>query len=113
MTSESDTPLAGREQWQWFATTHWSVVLTAGRTDSAGAAAALETLCRNYWTPLYTYVRSRGYAVHEAQDLTQQFIAHLLAQDFLYGVGPHKCKFRSFLLASLNHFIANERARAE
>ena len=54
-----------------FATTRWSVVLAAGRREDALAAAALETLCRNYWYPLYAYVRRRGHSPHDAQDLTQ------------------------------------------
>lgn len=99
------------ENQRWFATTHWSVVLSA-RADSSQAAAALESLCRAYWPPLYTYARRRGRDVHQAQDLTQQFIAHLLATDFLANVTPAKGKFRSFLLASFNHFLANEHARA-
>src|SRR2546426_84310 len=87
------------EQHRWFTTTHWSVVLSA-RGNSAQAAAALETLCGTYWPPLYTYIRRRGYELHDAQDLTQQFIANLLAKDFLERVSPAKGKFRSFLLAS-------------
>jgi len=110
MTHDTQTPLADERQ-RWFTTTHWSVVLRA-REDSARAGEALETLCRQYWSPLYTYVRRRGYAVHDAQDLVQQFIAHLLARDFLNGVSPDKGRFRSFLLASLNNFLGHEFARA-
>ncbi len=91
-----------------FATTHWSVVLAAGQETSAHAGAALERLCRGYWWPLYAFVRRRGYAVHDAQDLTQEFFARLLAKDFLRVVERGKGKFRSFLLAALEHFLANE-----
>lgn len=78
------------------------------------AAQALETLCRTYWYPLYAYIRRRGYAAPEAQDLTQDFLARLLATNGLASADRHKGRFRSFLLASLNHFLANEwdRARA-
>ena len=91
-----------------FATTHWSTVLAAGATPSPQAAAALERLCQTYWYPLYAFVRRKGYDAHEAEDLTQSFFARLLEKRDLHGVAPEKGKFRSFLLCSLNHFLANE-----
>lgn len=91
-----------------FATTHWSVVLAAGELGSSKSAEALETLCRTYWFPLYAYVRRRGYSPEDAQDLTQEFLARLLATQALGSVHPAKGRFRSFLLASMNHFLANE-----
>jgi RNA polymerase sigma factor (sigma-70 family) len=87
-----------------FETTHWSVVLKAGR----GAEEALVKLCRTYWLPLYAYTRRRGHAFHEAQDLTQAFFAHLLENQAFAGVAPSKGRFRSFLLISLKHFLDNE-----
>jgi RNA polymerase sigma factor (sigma-70 family) len=72
----------------------------------------LEKLCRTYWYPLYTYVRRQGQASHDAQDLTQEFFARLLARNDLQAVGPEKGKFRSFLLAAMNHFLADEHDRA-
>jgi len=95
-----------------FAATRWTVVLTAGQTASPQAGRALEELCRAYWYPLYAYVRRRGYDVHEAEDLTQEFFARLLAKNYLADVDRAKGKFRSFLLASLKHFLANEWDRA-
>ena len=97
-----------------FATTHWSVVLAARERDSDAAGRALERLCRVYWRPLYAYIRRRGFSPHDAQDLTQEFFARLLERNDLAAVSPDKGKFRSFLLASLNHFLSNEwdRARA-
>src|SRR2546422_3517111 len=91
---------------QRFTTTHWSVVLGARQSDAPQAAAALEKLCRTYWYPLYAYLRRRGYGEHDAQDLTQGFFAHLFERDWLRGVAKEKGRFRSFLLASLNYFIA-------
>lgn len=90
-------------------------MLTAADTRSPQATAALEKLCRAYWYPLYAYVRRRGYEVQEAQDLTQEFFARLLAKDYLRAVDRAKGKFRSFLLAALEHFLANEwrNARAQ
>jgi len=101
---------AGRQQ--WFATTHWTVVRVAGHESSAGAQAALEALCRTYWYPLYVYVRRRGYAREDAQDLTQAFFTRLLETKAVGRARPEKGKFRSFLLTSLNRFLINERERA-
>jgi RNA polymerase sigma-70 factor (ECF subfamily) len=95
-----------------FATTHWSVVLAAGQQESPQAADALETLCRTYWYPLYAYVRRRGYGMEDAQDLTQDFFAHLLAKGFPRGAAPQRGKFRSFLLASLRHFLVDQHRHA-
>ena len=87
-----------------FQTTHWSMVLKAGQ----GAEEALLRLCRNYWVPLYAYTRRRGHGVHEAEDLTQSFFAHVLENRGLATVAPTKGRFRSFLLVSLKHFLDNE-----
>jgi len=84
------------------------MVLAAGQTTSPQAGRALEELCRTYWYPLYAYVRRRGYDVHEAEDLTQEFFARLLIKNYLADVDREQGKFRSFLLASLKHFLANE-----
>lgn len=95
-----------------FATTHWSVVLAAGGSDSPQAADALEQLCRAYWYPLYAHVRRRGYTPEDAQDLTQEFFARLLAKQWLSKADRSRGRFRTFLLAALNHFLANEWDRA-
>ena len=91
-----------------FATTRWSMVLAAGRSDTPDARRALATLCEAYWYPLYAYVRRRGQAAEEARDLTQEFFADLLGRDALQAADPKRGKFRSFLLASLNNFLAKE-----
>lgn len=96
-----------------FATTHWSVVLAACRDGSSQAQDALEKLCCIYWYPLYTFVRRSGLAPPDAQDLTQGFFLQLLKKNYLGAVDPQKGKFRSFLLASLKHYLANERDRAQ
>ena len=95
-----------------FATTHWSVVLQAGEHDSPQAAQALEWLCHVYWYPLYAYVRRQGYTFADAQDLTQEFFARLLAREYLRLADPNRGRFRTFLLASLKHFLINEWTRA-
>ncbi len=98
-----------------FVTTHWSLVVSAGRNDTPDARNALEKLCRAYWFPIYAFVRRQGHGPHDAQDLTQDFFARLLEKNYLAGVNPAKGRFRSFLLASLKHFLANEwdKARAQ
>src|SRR5262245_26078531 len=95
-----------------FATTHWSVVLAAGQGDSAPSQRALETLCRAYWYPIYVYVRRKGYGPDEAQDLTQEFFAQLIAKEHLRLADRNKGKFRTFLLATLDYFLAREWSRA-
>jgi DNA-directed RNA polymerase specialized sigma24 family protein len=92
---------------QWFAATHWSVVLAASQASAQRRAAALETLCRTYWEPLYAYTRRLGYQAPDAQDLTQGFFAHLLSRNALCGLSPGKGKFRSFLLVSLKNYLAD------
>ncbi len=89
-----------------FLTTRWSVVLQAGGAGDA-AESALERLCRSYWYPLYVFVRRRGHPPEEAQDLTQEFFARLLAGETLQSADPQKGKFRSFLLAVMKHFLIN------
>lgn len=91
-----------------FHTTHWSVVLAARDEASEEGQEALQHLCRTYWYPLYIYVRRRGHSPEDAQDLTQEFFAQLLKRHGLERIHPEKGKFRSFLLASMNHFLANE-----
>ena len=90
-----------------FLTTHWSVVLAAGQ-DTSAAQLAMEQLCRIYWYPLYAHVRRRGHDHHSAEDLTQEFFARLLDKQWLHSVTPEKGRFRTFLLAALDHFLANE-----
>ncbi|HOX00826.1 MAG TPA: sigma-70 family RNA polymerase sigma factor [Candidatus Paceibacterota bacterium] len=94
------------------ATTHWSVVLLAGKEDSPQSAEALERLCRAYWYPLYVYIRRRGHGVEDAQDLTQQFFAHLLQKGGLRSANPGRGRFRTFLLHAIEHFLINEWKRA-
>ena len=98
-----------------FADTHWSVIVAAGKTqaDPEIACAALAQLCQIYWPPLYTYVRSHGWSVHDAQDLTQSFFAYLIERKIYTRTDPQKGKFRSFLLASLKHFLSHAREREQ
>ena len=94
-----------------FASTHWSLVRRCGedgsRADPRLSRTALETLCRAYWPPLYAFVRRRGHAAAEAQDLVQGFFAHLLASRAYERADPARGKFRTFLLGALKNFLAN------
>jgi RNA polymerase sigma factor (sigma-70 family) len=94
-----------------FVTTHWSVVLAA-QSPSPAASEALETLCRTYWRPIYSFVRREGRSVEDAQDLTQTFFARLLERQDLHAVRREKGRLRSYLLVSLKHFLINQRERA-
>jgi RNA polymerase sigma factor (sigma-70 family) len=107
MTSEASTPSTGAPG-DIFATTHWTVVLAAGKQSTPQSDHALEELCRAYWFPLYAYVRRRGHTREDAEDLTQAFFARFLKKNYLAGLSAERGRFRAFLLASLKHFLANE-----
>lgn len=91
-----------------FATTHWSVVVSAQGKVSARSDEALEALCRAYWKPLYAFVRRSGKSPADAEDLTQAFFAKLLEKNYLDSASREKGRFRSFLLVALKRFLANE-----
>jgi RNA polymerase sigma factor (sigma-70 family) len=101
-----------------FQTTSWSLVVAAAGGDRVTGAAgedasdALQQLCRDYWYPVYSFIRRSGSDRHRAEDLTQGFFATLLEKNFLADADRSRGRFRTFLLASVKHFIANERARA-
>ncbi len=95
-----------------FATTHWSVVLAAGERESPQASAALEQLCRDYWYPIYVYIRRQGHPPEAAEDLTQEFFARLLAKDYLSAVRRKQGRFRWFVLCAVKRFLINEGERA-
>src|SRR5438445_11746311 len=94
-----------------FTTTHWSVVLEA-QGESPAAQEALENLCRTYWRPIYAFVRREGTKTEEAKDITQGFFALILERKDFQSVRREKGRLRSFLLASLKHFMMNERRDA-
>jgi len=94
-----------------FATTHWSVVLEA-QGESPAAQDALEKLCRTYWRPIYSFVRRRGAATQDAEDLTQGFFALLVERKDLNTVRKEKGRLRSYLLTSVKHFLADESRHA-
>lgn len=115
VSARTASPGAGSSRAPAFVTTHWSVVLAAGRGDTTRAREALATLCRTYWYPLYAYVRRRGHSAEDAKDLTQEFFARLLEKNWVASADQSKGRFRSFLLSAMNHFLADEwdRIRAQ
>ncbi len=96
----------------WFTTTRWSLVLAAADEKSPQAREALEDLCERYWQPLYVYARRRGHGPEEAQDLTQGFFVQFLSKGYVGAADPLRGRFRSFLLASLKNYMANQWDRA-
>lgn len=101
-------PSVGKEHPGMFMTTHWSVVMAASVPGEAAQIVALGNLCRAYWLPVYAYIRRQGHKPEDAQDLTQEFFARLLAKEWLAGIEPRVSRFRSFLLTAVARFLANE-----
>lgn len=97
---------------QAFPPTRWSLVLAATRKDSPESAAALESLCRAYWYPLYAYIRRRGQSPQDAQDLTQEFFCRLLEKRWLDSADREKGRLRAFLVAALKNFMSNQWRRS-
>ena len=96
-----------------FVTTRWSVVIQAGGKSTPDSFKALESLCQAYWYPLYAFVRASGNSADDAVDLTQEFFARLLARKWLAEADRSRGRFRTFLLAAMKHFLANEWHRAQ
>jgi RNA polymerase sigma factor (sigma-70 family) len=108
MNSQAMHTLPGSSQ---FPTTRWTLVVAAGDPQRKDARSALVSLCENYWYPLYAYLRRRGYAPDQAQDLTQEFFMRVLEGRYLDRADPEKGRFRSFILTSLKFFVADEQDR--
>ena len=113
MSPAPPTPAEPSAPRSTFPTTHWSIVLHAGSGSESQARSALETLCRQYWYPLYSFVRRQGRPHHEAEDCTQEFLARLLAGDGVARARPELGRFRTFLLTALRNFLTNEWHRAQ
>jgi RNA polymerase sigma factor (sigma-70 family) len=105
MSGDADS---SSQKQQWFVTTHWSVVAAAGALDSSRARAALESLCRTYWYPLYAFARRQGYQPHDAEDLVQSFFAQSIENQYLAVADESRGRFRSFLLVMFKRFLAND-----
>jgi RNA polymerase sigma factor (sigma-70 family) len=112
MNSETMHTLSGSSR---FPVTRWTMVIAAGDPNRKDTHSALVSLCENYWYPLYSYLRRRGYPADHAQDLTQEFFVRVLEGRYLDRADPEKGRFRSFILTSLKFFVADEgdRERAQ
>lgn len=110
MTISTAPQPTSRDQAAGFDSTEWSVVLGA-RRDSADRPAALQRLCSAYWLPIYGYLRRRGHAPADAEDLTQSFFAYLLESDFLERPDPAKGRFRGYLVGAVKYFLAQHYER--
>jgi RNA polymerase sigma-70 factor (ECF subfamily) len=105
-SAESSLPESARS----FATTRWSMVLSA-RGDTTGAQTALAKLCEVYWYPLYAFVRRQGHSAHDAQDLTQDFCLMVLKGDLIQHADRSRGRFRSLLLTALQNFLIDAYAK--
>jgi RNA polymerase sigma-70 factor (ECF subfamily) len=92
-----------------FPTTSWTLVLAAGDPNGADCRDAIASLCATYWYPLYAFIRRRGHAAPEAQDLIQEFFTRFLARRYFDRADPEKGNFRTFLLTCLKCFLADEK----
>jgi RNA polymerase sigma-70 factor (ECF subfamily) len=106
IADRNDAQTAGASQ--WFEATHWSVVVSAGRQESAQAQQALAKLCQTYWYPLYVFARRQGQRPEDAQDLVQGFFAKAIEKNYVADAEREKGRFRSFLLLALKRYMANE-----
>jgi RNA polymerase sigma factor (sigma-70 family) len=114
MTNLSETNSApGSPGGNVFPTTQWSMVLHAGAGADTQARSALESLCRQYWYPLYSFIRRQGHAHHEAEDCTQEFLARLLSTEGIARARPERGRFRTFLLTALRNFLTDEWRRTQ
>ena len=95
-----------------FATTRWTLVLTAAADGSSQARGAMAELCALYWYPLYAFIRRKGHDADQAQDLTQGFFARILERNIVGTADPQRGRFRSYLLGALQHFLADEHDRS-
>ena len=107
------TPGTLQEGGATFASTHWSIVAQSALTDVPEAANALAQLCETYWPPIYSFIRRRGYAPADAQDLTQAFFEFFLRTKAYARTDQLQGKFRCFLLVSVKHFLANDWDRVQ
>jgi DNA-directed RNA polymerase specialized sigma24 family protein len=104
-----DESSESEQKGQWFPVTHWTDIMAARREGSAVAAEALNRLCSTYWYPIYVYIRRKGNSDEDAKDIAQSFFLHVLERNLLGSADRTKGKFRSFLLGSLNYFLANRK----
>jgi RNA polymerase sigma-70 factor (ECF subfamily) len=99
---------APRRARRGFATTQWSLIVAAADGSPEERSEALADLCRQYWQPVYLYLRRRGADREKAADLTQGFFAKLIEKNYIGDANRERGRFRTFLLVSVQHYAANE-----
>lgn len=105
MKHDDQTDMGG--EGQTFLTTHWSLIESIRTGDDSGRAL-IGSLLKNYWKPVYSYLRRHGYGNEEAKDLTQSFFHEIvLGNELVQQADRRKGRFRSFLLAALRRFCIN------
>jgi len=91
-----------------FPATRWTLVIQVQQSPGSAAAKALEELYKDYWYPIYAYLRRRGYNQHDAEDVTQGFFASLLEAESFQNARSERGRFRSFLLGSLQRYLTQQ-----
>jgi DNA-directed RNA polymerase specialized sigma24 family protein len=91
-----------------FQVTRWTMFFEAQGADVAKSQQALSEFCTKYWQPLYTFIRRQGFAPHDAEDLTQGFLAQFIGQEHYRVAARARGRFRTFLLACLKNYLANQ-----
>lgn len=94
-----------------FPTTSWTLVIAAGRAGEASSNAALIAMCERYWYPLYAFLRRKGYDAEQAEDLVQGFLLKVIENRYLQAADQDRGRFRSFLIAALQHFVSDQHDR--
>ncbi len=93
-----------------FPTTSWSQIISLKDLEEPSTEQALNDLCRVYWHPLNAFVQRSGYSPHDADDLTQEFLARFVDKEYYQRADQSRGKFRSFLLHSLKNFLSTKRS---
>ena len=93
-----------------FETTVWSMVEAAQRRDTPESLQAMNRFMARYWKPVFYFLRARGYALHQAEDLTQEFFLQFFERFWMRWANPQRGRFRTFLLTVLTRFLADQGA---
>jgi DNA-directed RNA polymerase specialized sigma24 family protein len=93
---------------QRFPTTSWSVIRAAQDRDDPACVAAMNRCMAAYWRPVFYFLRAKGYPLHLAEDLTQEFFLRFYQRNWIEPADPQRGRFRTFLLTILTRFLADQ-----
>lgn len=94
-----------------FLTTQWSLIENI-QTGQDRDRTLIDFLLKQYWKPVYCYLRRKGYDNEQAKDLTQDFFHEVvLNKDMVGRADQTKGRFRSFLLFALNEYLVKQNIR--